>query len=403
MRHPQVLEEADAAQEYTAAVVGLFSAAIYLVSNLNPASPYDQTFLVARAFLDGQLGVNEPRYWLELVPGELLHYSVFPLGAVLTMLPAAVVAQFSALSTVPTAACSAVIGGGLGFFSYRFSAGRGIAKAQRVLLAFFLVFGTWTWANVVNGGAWQLALGFAVLGIMGAFHFILIQPRPFLAGLFFALAFGNRTELILAAPLFLFLILGETVSRSALRRTRGDLSAFVSAPILLGFATLAYNMVRFHSPADFGYEQIPYLFDDPLFADGFFSWRGIEPNFRTMLLEPWASQSTFPWFRPTSRGESILLVSPFLLLCFRFSTHARLRRGLAWFTILVLTAVLWLHGNVGGYQFSYRYGMVLLPFFFWILVESSPSRPRVFDTCLLGLSVFLNAYAVYAFYWAKIV
>ena len=384
---------------WVAAICGV----VYGCSHPAARTPYDQTFLIAGQFLQGQLGVEGPRGWLEFVPGEFVHYSVFPLGAVLTMLPAAAAKYFGWIQEVPVQACAALIGSGAGFFSYRLSANAGVHPAQRALLSIFLVFGTWLWANVENGGAWQLALGFALVGELGALYFSLIRPRAILAGIFFALAFGNRTELILLAPLFLFLLCGSAnvwpISSEKWRRILG----FCIAPCILGFATLAYNQARFLSPFDFGYERIPFLLDDPFYAGGFFSWRGIEPNFRTMFLMPWASQADFPWIRPSGTGESIFMVSPFLLLCFRARARNRLHWALSWLSIAVLTMVLFLHGNAGGYQFGYRYGIILLPFFLWILIESSPRKPGWLDLTLLAASLVLNGYSVYAFYWARTV
>lgn len=393
----------EGSRELAAFVFAAAAALIYGLSNPQAATPYDQTFLFARVLLGGELGIDHPRSWLELVPGENLHYSVFPLGAVLTLVPAAALSFTGWFSVVPVAGLSAVIGGGMAFFSWRLAESVPATPGQRFLLATFPVFGTWSWANVLNGGAWQLALGFAVVGLLGALHFSRCRPSPVLCGAFFALAFGNRTELILAAPLFAWLLAERSapplLSPANLRRVAG----FCLVPFVLGVATLAYNYARFHSIFDFGYERIPYLLDDPFYADGFFSWRGIEPNLRVMFLTPWASHGEFPWIRPNGAGESILLVSPALLLCLRARSRHPVHSLLALVYIIILTMVLWLHGNAGGYQFAYRYGMILIPFFFWILLESSPERPRVLDTSLYLLSFLANAWAVYAFYWGRLV
>jgi hypothetical protein len=42
----------------------------------------------------------------------------------------------------------------------------------------------------------------------------------------------------------------------------------------------------------------------------------------------------------------------------------------SWLAIVVLTLALWLHANPGGWQFSYRYGMILLPWMFLILLST---------------------------------
>jgi hypothetical protein len=61
--------------------------------------------------------------------------------------------------------------------------------------------------------AWQLALGFAMVGELGAIYFTVFNRRPLLAGAFFALAFGNRTEVLLTAPIFMFLLTQKNFNR----------------------------------------------------------------------------------------------------------------------------------------------------------------------------------------------
>jgi hypothetical protein len=73
----------------------------------------------------------------------------------------------------------------------------------------------------------------------------------------------------------------------------------------------------------------------------------------------------------------------------------------AWIAIALLTALLWLHGNPGGWQFSYRYAMILLPWMFLILLETSRSRASAIDIALFGASVAINAYATYLFHWTS--
>ena len=49
---------------------------------------------------------------------------------------------------------------------------------------FGILFGTWTWTNVTLGGAWQLALGFALVGELGAIYFTVYNRKPLVAGAF---------------------------------------------------------------------------------------------------------------------------------------------------------------------------------------------------------------------------
>jgi hypothetical protein len=76
-------------------------------------------------------------------------------------------------------------------------------------------------------------------------------------------------------------------------------------------------------------------------------------------------------------------------------------KTLAWVAIAVLTLTLWLHGNPGGWQISYRYAMDLLPWMFLILLESRPKKVGLAEVALLLASIAINAYSTWLFLWTQ--
>jgi hypothetical protein len=70
---------------------------------------------------------------------------------------------------------------------------------------------------------------------------------------------------------------------------------------------------------------------------------------------------------------------------------------------VVLTLTLWLHANPGGWQFSYRYGMILLPWMFLILLHNGKKQASILEGALFTISVAINAYATYLFLWTDYV
>jgi hypothetical protein len=60
-----------------------------------------------------------------------------------------------------------------------------------------------------------------------------------------------------------------------------------------------------------------------------------------------------------------------------------------------------MHGNSGGWQFGYRYAMVLLPWIFVILLENSPKKITIFEAAVCTLSFLINIYSVYLFHWTE--
>lgn len=370
---------------------------IYYLSNPLPGSSYDYTARIASALIHGELGVSQqPPSWLnEMVRFNDRYYSVFPLGAVLTMMPIALLEEFGLINYFPGVLIASLLAATATLLLYSLSAKYAGSSQRRLVLTLFPIFGSFLWANLAYAGAWQIALGAALVGQLAALYFILIRPAPALAGLFFAMAFGNRTEIILLAPLFIYLIY-----RIPNEDKSGRLSAIIrliAVPGALGIATLAYNYARFGSFFDFGYERIPGVLDEPWYRYGIFSIHAIPGNIQAMLLETWRRLENFPYLVPTGFGGSIFLSSPYLIYLFRRGAREAALKWLAWGAVGVLTLVLWCHGNTGGWQFSYRYSIDLLPWIFLILLENSPKRVGRVEFILWAASIAINAYGTYLF------
>jgi len=397
-----------------AVAVSLFAAIAFYFSTKATLHDLDYTNQIASALLHGHLGLQEkPPDWLnEMIPWEGRYYSAFPLGAVLSMLPVALLRNTGLIQNFPGHFLAALIAGlcvyfffGLGkAFGADYSTFKTKSLARRIMLALFPIFGTWTWCNLGFGGAWQIALGLALLGQTAALYFTLARPSPFVAGAFFALAFGNRTELLITLPLYLYLFWrqanGRVFTWKNLKRGVQEngrmLVRFLSLPAALAILTAAYNFARFHSIFDFGYIHIPGVTQEPWYEHGLFSIQAIPWNIYTMLFQGYESLAYFPYIRPNGFGCSIFLVSPFLCLLFRQGGRYKV---VAWVALVLLTLVLWLHGNPGSWQFSYRYAMILLPWMFLLLTGNGPATISAVETSLFAVSLAINAIATWQFLW----
>src|SRR5436189_3449981 len=399
--------------------IGLSLVAVlaFYVSTKPTLRDLDYTAEIASALLRGDLGLREkPPEWLnEMIPYGNKYYSAFPLGAVLSMLPVALLQKASVIQNFPARILAALIAGACVYFFFQlakafgpeYSSLKPKPLARRILLALFPVFGTWTWCNLGMGGAWQIALGLAVLGEIAALYFTLVRPSPFVAGAFFTLAFGNRTELLLTAPFYLYLFwrrsnentAGQSRTAQVKQRLRVNVPMvidFLTLPVTLALLTAAYNFARFHSIFDFGYFHIPEVRDEPWYEHGLFSIYAIPWNIYTMVFQGFESIQYFPYIQPNGFGCSIFLASPFLCLLFRQGGRYKVT---AWAAIAILTLVLWCHGNPGSWQFSYRYAMILLPWMFLLLAGNGPAKISVPEISLFAVSVAINAIATWQFLW----
>jgi len=392
-----------------AAGLALVAALAFYFSTKPILQHFDYTARIALALMDGHLGIqSQPPSWLnEMVPFNGSYYSVFPLGAVLSMFPVALLQKAGWIHAFPGRAVAALIAGLCVFFFFRLSSLEGKSLGRRILLALFPIFGTWVWCNLGFGGAWQIALGLALLGEVGALYFTLVRPRPLLAGAFFALAFGNRTELILTLPVYVYLLSAPPATGNSplvaktkqwLRENWRPITDFVVLPLTLGVLTAAYNFARFDSFLDFGYARIPNVLREPWYQHGLFSLHAIPWNVHKMLFEGFGDRATFPFIRIYPFGCSIFISSPFLVLLFR--EGGRYKR-VCWMVIALLTFVLWCHGNPGGWQFSYRYATILLPWMFLLLAGNGPLKMSVIEVSLFIVSVAINAVATWQFLWTN--
>jgi hypothetical protein len=411
------------------ATLSILSAAVYYFSNPKPGTFYDYTFRVAENLLRGSVGFTEkPPPWLnEFVPFGGFWYSVFPFGAVVTMVPVALLKAAGAITDMPSSFLAGFCAGISCLFMLLIARGYGASRSRAMLLTLAILFGTWTWTNVTFGGAWQLALGFALVGELGAIFFTLIDRRPLIAGAFFALAFGNRTEILLTAPIFLYWLglkeepqtpdrvgrQNQNVVRYALthppraellRQGARDVRAsafFCIVPFVLGVATLIYNYVRFNSASDFGYARIPGVLNEPWYDHGVFSPYYVPRQIWEMLFKLWEFRPTYSLPMPNPFSSSVLISSPFLLFAFRFGARDKVVKYLSWAAVAIICLVLWMHGNSGGWQFGYRYAIAILPFVFLILLENAPKKITILEWTAYTLSFIANAYATWLFHWTE--
>jgi len=393
---------------WVASALALTALVLFYLSIKATQQHFDYTARIASALLQGDLGLRNPApSWLnEMVPANGRYYSVFPLGAVLSMMPVAVLQKVKLIREFPGHALAALIAALSVWFLFRLSVIGPESVLKRILLSLVPIFGTWTWCNLGFGGAWQLALGFAVLGEVAALYFILVEFRPLLAGAFFALAIGNRTELALCLPIFIYFLVRRVAPdtrdlKSLVQQSREKsrvLIYFLIVPAALGLFTALYNYARFHSIFDFGYAHIPNVLQEPWYQHGLFSLQAIPWNIHKMLFEGFRDAPDFPFVSFYPFGCSIFLASPFLFLIFR---EGGPHKAAAWIGIGLLTFALWAHGNPGGWQFSYRYAMVLLPWMFLLLLGNSPAKISVIELSLFVVSVTINAFATYQFLWTN--
>src|SRR6266576_2249199 len=106
---------------WLAIAISLFAALAFYFSTKATLRDLDYTAEIASAFLRGDLGLREkPPEWLnEMIPYGDKYYSAFLLGAVISMVPVALLQKTSLIHNVPARILDALIAGACVYFFFQ--------------------------------------------------------------------------------------------------------------------------------------------------------------------------------------------------------------------------------------------------------------------------------------------
>ena len=106
---------------WLAIAISLFAALAFYFSTNPTLHDLDYTAEIASALLRGDLGLREkPPEWLnEMIPYGDKYYSAFPLGAVFSMVPVALLQKASLIHDFPARILAALIAGACVYFFFQ--------------------------------------------------------------------------------------------------------------------------------------------------------------------------------------------------------------------------------------------------------------------------------------------
>ena len=349
---------------------------------------------LADAFLHGRLHILEPMPWIEHVdrPGGGWYVPYPPMPAI-SVLPFVLVfgASFDQ-------GYAAALMGGLSVGLLWLILGRlGVAPLpRRSLIAAFAVGSVMWWAAGI-GTSWLFAGVNGVFWSLLALGLALERRWPFAAGLFLGFAAASRLPVGLTLPLYLALYAGVQVRpRLAIpdrRKLRAAGLVIVGVAVPAVFVAL-YNVARFGSPFDFGYEKIPGVLEEPWYRDGILSLSYIPRHLHTMFLRGFDFADGYPWFRPNWTGLALTFTTPIYF----WLVNLRRRETFVvfgWVAILLALLPIVTHGNVGETQFGYRFSLDVAPILWVMLGMLFVRRISVPARLAILFGILVHAYGIY--------
>jgi hypothetical protein len=220
------------------------------------------------------------------------------------------------------------------------------------------------------------------------------KRRPWLVGLWFALACGSRFPVVLTLPAFAFWLASGFAEPDA-RPRRIVPFLLTLAPFTLLW--VGYNEARWHVPWDIGH-SVFYAQDVNVGADGGapFSLRYFPYQLWSYFVQPLHVQNMPPYIVPDQYGQALTWTSPALLLAF----FARGRRALivsVWCAAVLAAGPAFLYYVNGFVQFGMRHALDFEAFLFVLMALAARRGLRWYWNALITYSALAGIYG--SWYW----
>ncbi|GER90348.1 hypothetical protein KDW_45100 [Dictyobacter vulcani] len=324
-------------------------------------------------------------------------YVAFPPLPALFFLPLVAIFHFShqfALS-VSVELFFSLLNVGLMFLLLYRMVEKGVVQLSFSSLAWLFIFfacGTELFYVSMQATVWFLAHVIATTFLLLHVLELIGKRRAWLAAVWLGLAALSRSTVLLVFPCYLLLVfLSEPKKSWQLLKPYvvfcGILGIFVGGMLL-------YNLARFGSLLDFGYQSMNV---SPRVAPGLaeygqFNLHFLPTNFFYMLIQPPQILTMLPYIRFDPTGTGIFWTMPALYPLFRtffVRSHSYLTWSLLAGCLLPIGAHL-LYFNTGWYQFGYRFFLDVLPLAFLLAVLGFHQRLQWYEKAVIILSIGLN-------------
>ena len=383
-----------------AAAVAYLIVPMWRADRGSPVSRFEQ---LAKAFASGRLTIEiddarptllDVNELIRAADGSGRFYCAYPplpavllLPFVLSGLPvkAALLCRLvSVANVIVMDACLCRMPGALGLPSLR--------PAARLALAGFFAFGTVAWHNAVMGGDWHLAHAVAVGGLLLGLREFLGPRRPWVVGCFVAVAIAARPTTALTSVFFVLAFM-----RSPAPDRRSALGGFLIGPCLAVAFLGLYNLARFGSPLNFGYDRMILIGSgaDLLARFGQFDLHFVRTNAYWFFAAPPVvlPEGRPPFIGYDPRGLSLFIASPALIYAIVGAVREGKRRKDVFCAVVGIACCLvplLMYFNTGFWQFGHRFSMDYLPLLMILVVAGAGSRPSRLAYSLIGVSVAIQ-------------
>ncbi len=278
----------------------------------------------------------------------------------------------------------------------------GRSRSDALWLTALFGFGTVHLWCAVLGQVWFTAL------IVGATFTLLYMlcaidaRRPFLAGVFCAMAFATRTPLLFTSLFFFAFVLfpGGRLRRDNWGDAARKLVLFCVPCVVVGVGLLAMNQARFGQWGEFGHTYLAGGTLSNIKHYGLFNIHFLSKNLSALFTLIPRIEPREPYITISKHGMSILLTTPaFIWLVWPLPRENHLDRfwhRLLWTVVIIAAVPALLYQNTGYEQFGYRFSIDYSPYLVALLAVGRRPLTRAFKAAVV-IGVVVNAFGAVTF------
>lgn len=343
------------------------------------SSPYNNFVLLADAFNHGHTWITWPGAYIDALGFNGQHYVIeAPLPGVLLMPFVAMFGTAANQTLLAIALCAVAIGA-----TWQLGENFGVPPSRNAWICGFLLAGTdLLWAAML-GDVWFIAHVASVCFTMLALAELSGKRRGWLVGLYAVAAVESRFAMVLAIPVYAYLLFAFSEKR------RTALTGFGSLIAAGAVLWVAYNAARWGVWYDIGYTQWYHEDQAGMPTGSPFRLMYFPYELQSFFVQLPTFVNSFPYIKPEMTGVALTWTSPALIL-------AILARGdRRWIIGLCAAALLTAGPNfiyyVNGFaQFGMRHALDFEPFLIALIALAASRKLPWFGYVLMAYSMIVG-------------
>lgn len=332
------------------------------------------------------------------------YFVSFPPGPAALMMPAAAIWGYELNDVLFTIFFAALNMALMFILLRRLSRGgrTGRGRSEVAWLTVLFGFGTVHLWCAVLGQVWFTAL---IVGCTCTLLYMLCAidaRRPFLAGVFCALAFATRTPLLFTCVFFYLFVLfpGGKLRRDDWGDAFKKIALFSLPCIVVGVSLLVMNNARFGQYGEFGHTYLAGGTLSNIKNYGLFNVHFLGKNLEALFTLLPRLQAEAPYITVSKHGMSILLTTPAFLWLLRPMPRENTRdtfwHRLLWVTVIIAATPALLYQNTGYEQYGYRFSLDYTPYLIALLAVGRRPLSRAFKVAVV-VGIAVNAFGAVTF------